>query len=292
MALLAAPNISEGRDAVTIAAIRAALDRRRAVLDRHSDRDHNRTVFTLAGEPFVLEPALEAGLDEAIERIDMRRHRGLHPCVGALDVCPLIWIAEEDRGTARERAMSVAEWIARRDVPVFLYGDLATSAERMERAYFREGGLPRLAERMAAGKLRADLGPQAPHPTAGATLITARPPLVAFNVELDTADAAIAQRIAAGLRESGGGPAGVRAIGLALATGRAQVSTNVHDPASVPLRLVVERVRELAAHLGARPVEAELVGLAPEAALTDYPADVPIRGFDPALHLIERRLAT
>ena len=208
MALLAAPNISEGRDAVTIAAIRAALDRRRAVLDRHSDRDHNRTVFTLAGEPFVLEPALEAGLDEAIERIDMRRHRGLHPCVGALDVCPLIWIAEEDRGTARERAMSVAEWIARRDVPVFLYGDLATSAERMERAYFREGGLPRLAERMAAGKLRADLGPEAPHPTAGATLITARPPLVAFNVELDTADAAIAQRIAAGLRESGGGPAG------------------------------------------------------------------------------------
>ena len=123
------------------------------------------------------------------------------------------------------------------------------------------------------------------------TLVTARPPLAAFNVELDSGDVEVARAVAAGLRESGGGLPGVRAIGLLLSSGRAQVSTNVHDPLAVPLATVVERVRELAAPLGARPLEAELVGLLPAAALAGYPEDVPMRGFDPERHVIERRLA-
>jgi glutamate formiminotransferase len=143
---------------------------------------------------------------------------------------------------------------------------------------------------MEGGGLRPDFGPGLPHRHAGATLVTARPPLAAFNLELDTADVEIARAVAAALRESGGGLPGVRALGLALESGRTQISTNVHDPLAVPLAAVVERVRELAAPLGARPVEAELVGLIPEAALDRYPGDVPIRGFDASRHTIERRL--
>jgi glutamate formiminotransferase / 5-formyltetrahydrofolate cyclo-ligase len=290
--LLAAPNFSEGRDPSRIAALRTALSGRAGaeVLDRHSDRDHHRTVFTLAGEWRPLAEALVAAADEAIAEIDMTRHRGAHPCVGALDVCPLIYLTADDRPLAERAALSVADAIGEFGVPVFLYGDVAATDERRERAYFRNGGLEELGRRMADGELAADRGPAVPHPTAGATLITARPPLAAFNIELDTSDAAVAQRVAAQVREAGGGLPGVRAIGLPLESGRAQVSTNVHDPIAVPLGQVVELVRDLAAAHGARPVEAELVGLAPAAALADYPAEVPIRGFDPEQHLIESRL--
>ena len=290
MPLLAVPNYSEGRDPVAISALRAALDRRGSVLDRHSDREHNRTVFTLAGEPFVLEPALEAAADVAIERIDMRRHRGLHPCIGAVDVCPVVYLSDEDRRTAGERATSVGETLARQGVPVFFYGELATSADRRERAYFRQGGLTALDARMRSGEVGPDMGPALPHKTAGATLITARPPLAAFNIELQSPDHAVAQRVAAQVREAGGGLPGVRAIGLPLERGLSQVSMNVHDPLAVPLAQVVAQVRDLAAAEGAHVTEAELVGLIPEAALAGYPDDVPIRGFDPDQHVIERRL--
>jgi glutamate formiminotransferase / 5-formyltetrahydrofolate cyclo-ligase len=143
---------------------------------------------------------------------------------------------------------------------------------------------------MSAGELRPDFGPPAPHPTAGATLVTARPPLAAFNVVLDTGDVEVARAVAAGLRESGGGLGGVRAVGIDL-DGRAQVSTNVHDPDAVPLSAVIERVRGLAAEHGAHPVEGEVVGLVAEAAIRDLPDDVPLVGFDPDLQVIERRLA-
>jgi glutamate formiminotransferase / 5-formyltetrahydrofolate cyclo-ligase len=288
--LLAVPNFSEGRDTSVIAAIRAPLDRDRGLLDRHSDREHNRTVFTLAGEGRALDELLAAAAEVAVERIDMRRHRGLHPCIGALDVCPIVWLNAEGEEPAKERARSVAERIAALGVPVFLYGELASSEERRERAYFREGGLEALRGRMKAGELAPDLGPGIPHLTAGATLVTARPPLAAFNIELDTADAAIAQRVAAALREAGGGPPGVRAIGLPLGSGRTQVSTNVHDPIAVPLRMVVARVQELAAEQGARAVEAEIVGLVPAAALQGFPPDLPIREFDRERNVIEGRL--
>ena len=290
MALLAVPNFSEGRDTSVIAAIRAALDRKRGLLDRHSDPEHNRTVFTLTGEPKDLDELLAAAAAVAVERIDMRRHRGLHPCVGALDVCPLVWLDAEGEEPARIHARQVGERLAALGVPVFLYGELAGSEERRERAFFREGGWTSMRFRMRTGELVPDFGPSEPHPSAGATLVTARPPLAAFNVELDTEDAAVAQRIAAALRESGGGLAGVRAIGLPLEGGRAQVSTNIHDPISVPLRVVVARVAELAVEHGVQPVEAEVVGLVPAAAMQGFPDDIPIRGFDRERHLIESRI--
>jgi len=289
--LLAVPNVSEGGNREGLDRLQSAFTRRARLLDRHSDADHGRSVFTLAGEPGPLTEALAGGAEESIETIDMRSYSGAHPAIGALDVCPVVWFDPGGRHAARTEAVAVAEQIGGLGVPVFLYGELARDPGRAERAYFRNGGLAELWLRMESGELRPDFGPATPHPTAGATLVTARPPLAAFNVELDSGDVEIARSVAAGLREAGGGLKGVRAIGLLLSSGRAQVSTNVHDPLAVPLGEVVERVRELAAPLGARPVEAELVGLIPQAALRDYPPDVPMRAFDPARHVIEARLA-
>jgi glutamate formiminotransferase/glutamate formiminotransferase/formiminotetrahydrofolate cyclodeaminase len=225
-----------------------------------------------------------------VETIDMGAYEGLHPAIGALDVCPLVWLDRGDREAARAEALAVAERLGALGVPVFLYGELASLPERAERAYFRNGGLAELWLRMEGGGLRPDYGPPEPHRTAGATLVTARPPLAAFNVELDSGDLELARAVAAGLRESGGGPRGVRAMGLRISGGRTQVSTNVHDPLAVPLGEVVDRVRALAAPLGARPLEAEVVGLVPGVALAGYPADVPIRDFDPGAQTIEARL--
>jgi glutamate formiminotransferase len=291
MPLLAVPNVSEGRDAGRIASLETAFSRGVSLLDRHSDIDHNRTVFTLGGKAGPLRDALVSGAEEALETLDMNGHEGVHPAIGALDVCPVVWLNPADRSAARTEAVEVAEQIGGLGVPVFLYGELATGPERVERAYFRNGGFGELWLRMEDGELRPDYGPSVPHRTAGATLVTARPPLAAFNVELDTGDTDAARIVAASLREAGGGLPGVRAIGLPLSSGRVQVSTNVHDPLAVPLGTVIERVRELVAPLGARPVEAELIGLVPEGALADYPDDVPIRAFDPVRHVIERRLA-
>jgi glutamate formiminotransferase len=289
--LLAVPNVSAGRDPKALARLERAFGRGVALLDRHSDGDHDRTVFTLAGAVAPLTEALIAGAEEALATIDMGSYRGAHPAVGALDVCPLVWLDPIDRDAARTAAVAVAERLGGLGLPVFLYGELAHAPGRAERAYFRNGGLAELWLRMESGELSPDFGPGLPHRRAGATLVTARPPLAAFNVELDSDDVELARAVAAGLRETGGGLPGVRAIGLALSSGRGQVSTNVHDPLAVPLGQVVERVRELAAPLGARPVEAELVGLVPAAALVSYPTDVPMRGFDPERHIVERRLA-
>jgi glutamate formiminotransferase len=290
--LLAVPNVSAGRDAALADELGEAFSTGVELLDRHTDPDHDRSVFTLAGEPASLRGALLAGAAAAIERVDMSAYDGLHPAVGALDVCPVVWVEPADRDRAREAAVEVAEGIGAMGVPVFLYGELAAAAGRRERAYFRNGGLAELWLRMESGELRPDSGPPTPHPTAGATLVTARAPLAAFNVELDSGDVEVARAVAAGLRESGGGLTGVRAIGLVLESGRGQVSTNVHDPLGTPLSAVVERIRALAAPLDARPVEAELIGLVPEAAVVGYPLDVPIRGFDRERHTIERRLAS
>jgi glutamate formiminotransferase len=290
--LLAVPNVSEGRDAARIAALERAFAEGVALLDRHSDADHNRTVFTLAGAAPALRSALARGAAEAVRSIDMTAHEGVHPAIGALDVCPIVWPAPEQHAPARALAIEVAGDLGGLGVPVFLYGELAAGPEQVERAHFRNGGLVELRLRMEAGELAPDRGPALPHRSAGATLVTARPPLGAFNVELDSGDLDLARAVAAGLRESGGGPPGVRAIGLPLASGRTQVSANVHDPVATPLGEVVERVRTLAAPLGARPVEAELIGLVPAAALAGYPEDVPIRDFDPERQTIERRLAS
>lgn len=286
---LAVPNVSEGRDEAVIAAIAAAFAPAR-ILDRHSDAAHNRTVLTMAADPEELLEALLGGAHACLRAIDISGQRGEHPRIGALDVCPLVWVDPGGRAPARELALAAARGIGELGVPVFLYGELASDPSRAERAHFRRGGSAALAERMRAGELAPDFGPAEPHPSAGATLVTARTPLAAFNVELDSAEVAIARAVAARLRESGGGPPGVRALGIDLG-GRAQVSTNVHDPVAVPLGAVIERVRALAAEHGARPVAAEVVGLVPQASLRELPTDVPLRGFDPARQVLERRLA-
>lgn len=288
--LVAVPNFSEGRSERVIGTLEATLGGCARVLNRHFDSEHNRCVFTIAAKPTRLVEALLAGAQEAVNVIDLRSYKGLHPHIGALDVCPTVWQEEDRHEDAREAARKAAKGIAELGIPVFFYGELASSPERYERAYFREGGPTELARRMKSGELEPDLGPSEPHPSAGATLVTAREPLVAFNVELDTPNPEIAKAVAAGLREAGGGLRGVRALGLPRDSGQCQVSINVHDPRDVPLAKVVAEIKRLAAEHGARPVEAELVGLAPEAALEGYPDDPPIKNFDPKRDVIENVL--
>jgi glutamate formiminotransferase/glutamate formiminotransferase/formiminotetrahydrofolate cyclodeaminase len=288
--LLAVPNFSEGADEAVLADVGAALAPPGGpvrLLDSHADPDHGRSVFTLAASQGRLAAALVAGARAAVARIDVSGHGGRHPHVGALDVAPVVYLEERDRGAACAEALAAAGLIGEElAIPVFLYGQLATAEKHRERADLRAGGPSALAERLARGELRPDHGPARAHPTAGAVLVTARPPLLAFNVDLASDDVELARRIAAGLREAGGGLPGVRAIGLHLpARGRAQVSTNVHNHRAVPLRTVVEAVAA-----EAEVAEAELVGLAPAAALEDFPADVPLRGFDPARQVIENAL--
>jgi glutamate formiminotransferase len=220
----------------------------------------------------------------------MRRHEGAHPCVGSLDVCPVVWTAAEDREAAEAEALGVAQAIAAEGVPVFLYGSVASEPVREERSYFRNGGLEALRERMATSGLRADFGPVEPHTTAGATLVTARPPLAAFNVLLEGGDIDGAREMAEMLREAGGGLPGVRAIAVDLGEAGLQISTNVHDPVSVPLAAVVERIGELGEPFGARPAAGEVVGLVPEAALEGLPEELTLPGFDPEVHVLEKRV--
>jgi glutamate formiminotransferase len=270
--LLAVPNVSEGHREPVIERVVAGFAPAR-VLDTHSDADHNRTVVWLAAPQAELATALASGARAAAESIDLTAQDGVHPRVGALDVAPVVYRDADERGAAIATALTAATFIGELGIPVFLYGELATDPERIERAELRRGGPAALAERIAGGELRPDYGPPEIHPTAGATLVTARPPLIAFNVDLDSTDLALATTVAAGLRESGGGFAGVRALGLWLeARGTVQVSMNVHDYRAAPLPEIVDRIRAQA------PVkQAELVGLAPAAALADFPADVPLQ---------------
>lgn len=288
--LLAVPNASEGRDRAAIEAIGAAFASTARLLDVHADPDHHRSVFSLAAPQGRLATALLAGVREAVARIDLRRHAGLHPRVGALDVAPVVYLHEGHRGAASAEALTAAGLIGEElELPIFLYGALATAPERRERAALRAGSAPGLSERLERGELSPDFGPARAHPSAGALLVTARPPLVAFNLDLATDDLELARRIAADLREGApGGLPGVRAIGLLLpARGRAQVSFNVHDHRAAPLAELVAAVRARA------PVaEAELVGLAPAAALEGFPAGVPLRGFDPSRQVIEQALGS
>jgi glutamate formiminotransferase / 5-formyltetrahydrofolate cyclo-ligase len=285
--LIAVPNVSEGRDRDVLEHLEESVGRAR-VLDVHVDPDHHRAVFTLAGRQGELAAGLVGLAKAAVEHIDLRSHDGLHPHVGALDVMPVVWLDGERRGAAGAEALTAAAMVAEdAELPVFLYGDLATRPEHTERAWLRRGGPAELAQRMETGELTPDYGPARVHPTAGAVLATARPPLIAFNVDLATDDVELAKSIAAELREASGGLPGVRTLGLYLAErGRAQVSTNVHDHLAVPLAEIVERVRARA------PVaEAELIGLAPRAAFEGFPADVPLHGFSPERHILEEALA-
>ena len=182
--LLAVPNVSEGSEPGVVAHLRESFAPPVALLDEHSDAVHNRTVFTLAGDDRPLLAALKQLAWHAIERIDISRQRGAHPRIGSIDVCPIVWHDPELRPRAVDLAGAVAEQLGALGLPVFLYGELASTPERRERAYFRRGGHVELARRMAAGELEPDYGPGWAHPSAGGVLVTARPPLAAFNLEL------------------------------------------------------------------------------------------------------------
>jgi glutamate formiminotransferase / 5-formyltetrahydrofolate cyclo-ligase len=260
--LEAVPNVSEGRDTETISALAAAFARDARLLDVHSDEDHHRAVFTLVGGDEALVESLVAGIAAAVERIDLREHDGVHPRVGAADVVPLVPIVPEDRERAARAARSVAERAGRElGLPVFLYGDVGGGRRP---AYFRAGGLEALRRRLDAGELVPDHGPRQLHPSAGAVLVGARSPLVAFNVDLETDDLEVARAIAAVVRETGGGFPGVRALGLALPRSRrVQVSMNVEDWQSAPLHDIVARIRTEAESAGVAVAGSELVGLLP-----------------------------
>lgn len=294
--LLAVPNVSEGRDPAVVGAIAQACtaDGATRLLDVHTDGDHHRTVLALAGSPGVLAPALARCAAQTVRGIDIGSRRpageaGQHPHVGALDVVPVVYLDPARRGAACAEALLAGDLIGELGVPVLLYGELGAGRTRAE---LRRGGLAALARRLRDGELRPDFGPPAAHPTAGVALVAARPPLVAFNLELaPPAGLGEARRVAGLIREGGAqGLPGVRAIGVELRRGQAgrvvaQVSTNVERPAEVPLRAVLAAVAALA------PVaRAELVGLAPRAALEGFPAEVSLVGFDPARHVLENAL--
>ena len=270
MTLLAIPNVSEGRDSAAIDAIALAFDAR--LLDVHSDADHHRSVFTLAGEPGKLAQAVADGAAEVIRRVDVNHHEGIHPRVGAIDVAPIVYLDPADRGAACAEALVLGDLLGDElELPVFLYGELAQGRTRAE---LRLGGPATLASRIASDELRPDFGPRRLHPTAGAVLVAARPPLIAFNVELaPPATLEDARAIAARIRERGPeGLESVRAIGLWLAARDvAQVSTNVEDHRATSLARVVEAI---ARH--ATPIRAELVGLAPRAAFDGFPDDLTV----------------
>lgn len=244
-------------------------------------------MFTLAGEPGALAHCVLAGAREAVSRIDLNAHGGEHPRVGAIDVAPIVYLDDAARGAACAEALVLGDMLgAELGLPVFLYGELARGRTRAE---LRRGGPQELARRIETGELKPDFGPADLHPTAGAVLVAARPPLIAFNLELEPpATLAQARAIAAAIREGGSeGLPGVRAIGLYLEQkGVAQVSTNVEDHRATTLADVLAAVSRHAA-----VARGELVGLAPAAAFDGFPDGVPVPGFDPERHILEAVLA-
>jgi glutamate formiminotransferase len=261
--LEAVPNVSEGRNADTVSAIGSAFAGAAALLDVHSDTDHNRSVFTLAGARDGLLESLVAGIAAAVELVDLRQHVGVHPRVGAADVAPLVPLAPEEIERAADAARALAARIGSElGLPVFLYGEIGAGRRP---AFFRRGGLDELRRRVESGELAPDHGPARIDPRSGAVLVGARHALVAYNLELATGDVEVARAIARAVRGSTGGMPGVQAIGLYLpSSGRVQVSMNVVEVEQAPLHEVVERVRAEALARGAQVVDGELVGLLPE----------------------------
>jgi len=282
------PNISEGRDAAVIRALGDAVEAAGVrLLDVHSDVDHHRSVFTYLGAPDAVERATLALARVAVDRIDMRRHKGVHPRVGAVDVVPFIPL----RRTSMAQAVDIAHRFGRAlsestGVPVFFYAEAARDPGRRELPVVRWGGFERLAERLAEPRWSPDCGPAAPHPSAGVTVVGARGPLIAFNAMLDTPDVAIAKSIAGAIRESApGGLPAVRAMGVYLESrGIAQVSMNLLDYRVTAPITAADRVEAEARARGARVGQWELVGCAPAAAWTAWRGalDIPASRLIPA----------
>jgi glutamate formiminotransferase len=288
------PNVSEGRDLAQIEVARAALaqDPRITVLDVKPDESHHRTVLTFAGPIEAMEDAVLRLFGEVMAWIDLRQHQGEHPRMGAVDVVPFVPLGEATMADCTALAESVAGAVAARfHVPVYLYAEAARRPERKVLANIRKGEFEGLAAKMADPAWAPDFGPAAPHPTAGAVAIGARPCLIAYNLQLNTRDVKVAQEIAKAVRASGGGLANVQAMGVHLADRDvAQVSMNLLDYRKTPIRRVQELVKAEAARFGASVTDAEIVGLIPQDALLGAAADYLQLPGSCAELILERRL--
>jgi glutamate formiminotransferase len=282
------PNFSEGRDRATLDALAGALSARARLLDVHADADHNRSVFTLVADEHALVEALVAAIACARERIDLRRHEGAHPRVGAADVVPVVPLRPGDMERAKRAALALAERVGGElDLPVFVYGELAPGRGP---AFFRAEGLEGLRRRVESGELAPEFGPARIEERSGAVLVGARRPLIAFNVNL-RGELEAAREIAAAVRERDGGFPGVRALGLELPrAGLVQVSMNVEDWEAAALHDLLAAIEREASARGAKGVGSELVGLMPGgAAAAAAGAALRIDGFD-ASRVLELRL--
>lgn len=287
------PNVSEGRRQKVVDRVADAVRSVPGVLllDHSADPAHNRSVFTFAGDALALKRAVLSLYEEALPAIDLRAHSGVHPRMGAVDVVPFVPLEGASMADCVRLATEVGRAVAEQfRVPVYLYEEAATAPDRRRLSDVRRGGFERLADRMAAGFV-PDFGPPSPHPTAGASAIGARTPLVAFNVNLSTSRLEVADAIARAVRQSSGGLPFVKALGLALRD-RAivQVSMNLTNCAQTPIRRVFEEVSREAARRGVSVLESEIVGLAPAAALDGATAAaVRLRG-DWRDKILERRI--
>ena len=292
------PNVSEGRRLEVVERLAAAITSVPGVhlLDRTSDASHNRSVFTLAGPASAVSDALEQLVAAAVREIDMDEHWGEHPRIGAVDVVPFVPLADTTMDEAVELARAFGARIAERfDLPVYLYAQAALRGDRIKLADVRRGQYEGLRGEIGQNGREPDLGPARMHPSAGAVAVGARPFLIAWNINLDSADVELAKRIARRVRESGGGLPKVQANGFSVEEGdrgdplpsRAQVSMNLLDFRTTPLWRVWETVRAEAAEDGIELHESELIGLAPLAAFLD----VADHAEAPAAAPIEERLA-
>jgi glutamate formiminotransferase len=290
------PNFSDGRDPAVGVALRSAVGSVAGVrlLGWHSDPDHHRSVATFAGEPVAVAQAARAAIERAAELIDLTRHEGVHPRLGATDVCPFVPLAPGDMPACVRTAHGLGERVARElALPVYFYGEAALRPERRALPALRRGGLDGLREALGRDPSRQpDVGPARLHPRAGAICIGARGLLVAFNVTLESQDLAIARAIARAIREKDGGLEGVRALGLALERqGCVQVSVNLCAPELTGLEAVFSAVERLARSKGVRVRGSELVGLAPRSVLDERVARaVRLPDFDRRRDVLEDAL--
>ena len=288
------PNVSEGRRIEVVDAMASAIGTVAGarLLDRSSDRSHNRSVFTLAGDAAGVEAAVLALVERAVADIDLRTHRGEHPRLGAVDVVPFVPIEGVTMAECVALAKKVGAEIARRfDVPVFLYEDAATDPARKNLEDIRRGEFEGLAAKMRAPEWAPDFGPAAPHPTAGATVVGARMPLIAYNINLATDRLDVAKKIAAAIRQSSGGFRYVKAAGFKLDDrGIVQVSMNLTNYEKTPIFRVFEAVKREAERYGVSILESEIVGLVPSAALAAAAEFyLQIEGFKPE-QVLENKL--
>ena len=289
------PNVSEGRrDDVVASLAEAALRAAPGVvlLDRTSDADHNRSVLTFLGEGEALVAAMTALVGAALAAIDLRKHTGAHPRLGAVDVIPFVPV----RGATTADCVALAKTLGttladRYGLPVYLYEDAASRPDRQNLANIRKGEFEGLAAKMADPAWAPDFGPSAPHPSGGAAVVGARAPLVAYNINLGTADLAVADRIAKAIRHLSGGYRYVKAMGVKLeARGQVQVSINMTNFEKTPLHRVFETVRSEAERHGVAVVGSEIVGLVPQAALLAAAGHYLRLEADPAPQVLENKL--